>query len=102
MIFCQITALLTGSSNLKNLDDTNWPYLERVALLSVYHCFPGGLSDQTLDLFGPVLDAGGKPECPEKNLRKQVLTGNQVHITSANRHNDVSAYDIFGNIQMTF
>ena len=35
------------------------------------HCFPGRLSDQVLDHFGPVLDAGGKPDCPEKNLRKQ-------------------------------
>ena len=34
----------------------NRPYLERVASLSVYHCFPGGHSDQILDLFGPVLD----------------------------------------------
>ena len=37
------------------------PYLERVASLCVYHCFPGGPSDQILDLFGPVLDAGEKP-----------------------------------------
>ena len=27
------------------------PYLERVATLSVDHCFPGGPSDQILDLF---------------------------------------------------
>ena len=32
----------------------NWPYLQRVASLSVYHCFPGEPSDQILDLFGPV------------------------------------------------
>ena len=39
----------------------------------------GGPSDQILDLYGPVLNAGGKPERLEKSLRKQVWTGNQVH-----------------------
>ena len=56
----------------------NRPYLKRVASLSVYHYFPGGSSDQIEDLFGPVLYKK-KPECLEKNLRKQVWTGNQVH-----------------------
>ena len=49
---------------------------------SVEHCFPGGPSDQMLDHFGPVLDAGRKPECPEKNLWKQLWTGNQLHISA--------------------
>ena len=48
----------------------------------MYHSFPEGSSDQILDLFSPVLDAGGKPECPEKNLLKQVWAGNQVHISA--------------------
>ena len=55
----------------------NRPYLERVASLSVYHCFLGGPSDLSLDLFGIVLDARGRPECPEKNL--QVWTEHQMH-----------------------
>ena len=58
------------------------PYIERVASLSVYHCFPGGPSDQILDIFGPDLDAGGKLDRPEKNLWKRVWTGNQVHISA--------------------
>ena len=41
-----------------------------------------GPSDQMLDLFGPALDAGGKPEGPKKNLRKQVWTENQEHISA--------------------
>ena len=60
------------------------PYLERVASLSVYHYFPGGPSD--LDLFGAVLDARGKLECPEKNMQKHVWTGNQVHISAGTRN----------------
>ena len=47
----------------------------------MYCCFQGGPADQILDLFGPVLDAGGKPGCPsEKNLSKQVRPGNLMHI----------------------
>ena len=41
------------------------------------HCFPEGPFEQTETNNNPerspVLDAGGKPECPEKNLRKLVL-----------------------------
>ena len=51
----------------------------------MYHCFPGGSSDQILNLFGPVLDAGGNLERTEKNLQKQVWTGNQVHISAGTR-----------------
>ena len=57
-------------------------YLERVASLNVYHCFPGGPSDQILDSFGQVLDAGGKPD---KNLQKQVSTGNHMHMSAGTR-----------------
>ena len=31
-------------------------------------------------MFGAVLDAEWKPECSEKNLRKQVSTEKQIHI----------------------
>ena len=41
---------------------------------SVYDWFPGGPSGQILHLFDPALDAGGKLECPEKNLEKRVWT----------------------------
>ena len=48
------------------------------------HCFPEGSSEQTETnnnpARSPVLDAGGKPEYPEINLRKQVWTGNQMDI----------------------
>ncbi len=33
-----------------------------------------------IDLRSPVLDAGGKSENLQKNLRKQVWTGNQMHV----------------------
>ncbi len=36
----------------------------------------------------PVLDAGGKPECPEKNLWKQVWTGNQMDIQHRDRESN--------------
>ena len=79
------TVLQLHVTQVVHLDKVNRPYLERVASLSVYHCFPGGPSDQILDLFGPVLDAERKPECPEKNLWKQVWTGNQMHMSAGTR-----------------
>ena len=62
----------TNRNKLHIVVTSSRPYLERVASLCVYHCLSGGPSDQILDLFGAVVDAGGKPECPEKNLQKQV------------------------------
>ncbi len=51
------------------------------------HCFPEGPSEETETNNNPerspVLDAGGKQECPEENLRKQVWTENQMYIQRA-------------------
>ena len=56
------------------------------------HCFPEGHSEQTETNNNPerspVLDAGGKPECQEKNLRKQVWTGNQMDIQRWDRESN--------------
>ena len=59
--------------------------LREGSLTQCVHCFSGGPSDQILDLLGPVLDAGGKRSARRKDLRKQVWTGNQVHISAGTR-----------------
>ena len=57
-------------------------FLRQFIPLTAFQALPGGPSDQILDRLDPVLDAGGNPECSEKNLRKQVWTGNQVHVSA--------------------
>ena len=56
------------------------------------HCLPEGPSEQTETNNNPerspVLDAGGKPECPKKNMRKQVWTGNQMDIQRRDRESN--------------
>ncbi len=56
------------------------------------HRFPEEPSEQTETNNNPersqVLDAGGKPECPEKNLRKQVWTRNQMDIQRRDRESN--------------
>ena len=48
------------------LDKINRPYLERVASLSVNHCFPGGPSDQILDHFWSSFRCRKKTGVPEE------------------------------------
>ncbi len=38
-----------------------------------------------------VLDAGGKPENPEKNLQKQIWTGNQMHVQRQDRKSNLDS-----------
>ena len=58
----------------------NWTSLKRVTLICVLSTFQKGPLNEQKQKRSPVFDAGGKPEYPEKNLRKQVWTGN-VHDT---------------------
>ena len=51
----------------------NRPYLERVASLSVYRCFPGGPSDQILDHFWSSFRCRRKTRVPGEKLAEASL-----------------------------